>query len=317
MLDAFRRMVNLTEYKLEWRDLQVTKDTCAFLCRPYSNHLSGLCKLVLHAQLPQFYDLLSRSMFKFPALQELELYFEYNSPSTGVPTAFDITRTLAVNEAILSNTIAPFIASLRSSLSSLMVSSSAECNHSQLFSSLISDPFPRLRNLSVRIPFNTDRFSDTGSLVYFLQLHASTLLHVELRPTGNGETAPMSWEFGAWSTMNKACLRPSATMAFACLESLTIPVLDIHEAFHLVQMSSDRLRKLCLLGRFLDEDNVKELVDIFTSRGGGSLRSLSINTKTLTPRLIDILAVGLPALWALSLVLEQYKEVGLIFVLCF
>jgi hypothetical protein len=62
-------------------------------------------------------------------------------------------------------------------------------------------------------------------------------------------------------------------------------------ALQLVRRSSDTLRKLCLLGRFLDEDEVKEVVDIFA-------------------RLIDILAAGLPALRALSLVLEQYNEVS-------
>jgi hypothetical protein len=311
MLKAFRRMVNLTEYKLEWRDLPVTKDTRAFLhSRPDSNHLSGLCKLVLHAQLPKLRELLPSLMYKFSGLQELELYFEYNTPSPlGAPTSFEIMRTLTLNQTILHQTIAPFIASLGPSLSTLAISSSAECNHAHLFNSPMLEALHRLRSLSVCIPFDSGHLSDTTGLIHLLQAHAGMLLHVEFRPAEIGETAPTNKDLEAWSILNKACLQPSAMMTFTCLESLTIPVSDILAASQLVRRSVDTLRNLCLLGKFLDEDEVKEFVDIFPNRGG-KLNSLSVNIKSLTPGLMDILATGLPALRALGLVLRKHDGVG-------
>jgi hypothetical protein len=212
MLKAFRRMVNLTEYELEWRDLPVTQDTRAFLYGiPHSNHLSGLRKLVLHGQLVKLHQLLPSCMYKFSSLQELELHFEYDTPTMfGAPSSFDITRSINRDQAILHQTVAPFIASLGPSLSALTISSSVECNHAYLFNSSISEAGHCLRRLSLCISYDTGRLSDTAGLVRLLRAHAGTLLHVEFREAGGREMAPTSRELEAWSILNRACLDPSA-----------------------------------------------------------------------------------------------------------
>ncbi|KAF8229265.1 hypothetical protein L208DRAFT_1402514 [Tricholoma matsutake] len=302
MLEAFTRMTNLTEYHFEWCDLTLNTTTRSFLPDNTAT-LSSLRKLVLHAQLPQFRYLLSQFMPALSGLQDLRLYFDYNPLSTAVPTPAEITRTLDLNHSILTNTIAPFVASLRPSLSSLTITSSANCDHSYLFNSLGTDPFPCLRALAVRIPFDNDHLSDTEGLVRLLHMHAPTLLHVELRPSGSGETALENG--GPWSHMSRACLSRTFPKTFTSLESLTIPVLGLQFTLGLVKRSADTLKTLCLLGKLLEEDEVREVVKVFNDVNGGRLRRLDVCVKRLTPDLLGLLSAGLPALWALGLVLDK------------
>jgi hypothetical protein len=102
-------------------------------------------------------------------------------------------------------------------------------------------------------------------------------------------------------------------MTFTGLESLTIPVSHVLAASELVRRSADTLESLCLLGNFLDEDEVKEVVSIFKDQKGSKLKSLSINIGSLTPGLMDTLATGLPAIRSLSLVLRKHDGVSPIF----
>jgi hypothetical protein len=308
MLAAFQHMTNLTEYDFEWRDLSLNTTTRSFLPDNPAT-LSSLRKLVLHAQLPQFKDLLSQFMLKFSGLQDLEFYLDYSPPSiTAVPTPFEIAQTLVLNQTILTTTIAPFITSLRPSLSSLTIASSANVDHSYLFNSLGSDPFSHLRTLAIRIPFDNDHLSNTEGLVRLLQMHAGTLLHVELRPTGIGEIALD--DGGPWSYMCRACVSATFRMAFTNLESLTIPVRELRFTLQLVKRSADTLKSLCLLGRLLEEHEVREVVKVFNDVNGGRLKRLDICVKSLTPALIGLLAAGLPALWALGLVLDKESNVS-------
>ena len=308
MLNAFRCMDNLTEYKLAWCDLPVMIDPSAFLCRPDCNHLSSLRRLVLHAQLPQFHELLSRLTFRFSGLQELELSFEYNVPSTsGAPTALDIRHTLADNQTILSQTGTIHI------ISSLFVIFSLDHLLCGVRSFLSVQHF-ELRSISPFTPLLCAPPFRCGSIVQhrWPRSFSTGPYHLEIRTAGSGEVTPISKELGGWANLIKGCLCPSAFMAFANLESLTIPILDVCEALELIHRSSVTLKKLCLLGRFLNEQELEVIINLFACRGGGQLESLSIKTEHLTPRLIDMLAGGLPALWALSLVLEPHEGVSLI-----
>jgi hypothetical protein len=99
-------------------------------------------------------------------------------------------------------------------------------------------------------------------------------------------------------------------MAFANLESLTIPILDVRITLELVKRSADTLKSLCLLGKLLDEDELREVINVFDNVNGGRLRRLVICVSCLTPGLIGLLAAGLPALLSLALVLNKGHTVS-------
>jgi hypothetical protein len=243
-------------------------------------------------------------MLQLSGLQDLELYFDYTPPSTTtVATPSDIAQASILKDTILTTIIAPFIASLRPSLSSLTITSAVDGDHSCLFNSLGPDPFPHLHAFAIRIPFDNDHLCDTDGLMRLLQINAGTLLHVELRPTGSGEIALE--DGGPWSRMSQASLSPTFLMTFTHLESLTIPVQDLQSTLKLIKRSAGTVKSLCLLGKLLREDEVREVVKLFNKTYGGKLKKLDICVQGLKPGILGLLAAGLPALRALGLVLEK------------
>ena len=308
MVAAFQGMTNLIEYDFEWRDLPLNPATRSFIPSNSATLLS-LQKLVLHAQLPQFKDIFSQFMLKLPNLQDLDLYFDYTPPfTTAVATPSEITHDFILKDAILTTVIAPFITSLRPSLSSLTISSSAAGDHSCLFNSLGQDSFPHLHVLAVRIPFDNDHLSDTEGLVRLLQTNAATLLHIELWPGGNGEITLEKG--GPWSRLSQVCRSLTFLMVFTNLESLTVPVHELQFTLSLVKRSANTLNSLCLLGKLLTEDEVREVIQVFNEVNGGKLKKLDICVKNLTPATVGLLAAGLPALWALGLILDKDFKVS-------
>jgi hypothetical protein len=220
-----------------------------------------------------------------------------------VATLFEITQASILKDTILTTIIAPFIASLRPSLSSLTITSAVDGDHSCLFNSLGPDPLPHLHALAIRIPFDNDHLCDTDGLMRLLQFNAGTLLHVELRPTGSGEIALE--DGGPWSRMSQACLSPTFLMTFTRLESLTIPVQELRSTLKLVKRSAGTVKSLCLLGKLLREDEVRERVKVFNKAYGDKLKKLNICVQRWTPGILGLLAAGLPALRALGSVLEK------------
>jgi hypothetical protein len=92
------------------------------------------------------------------------------------------------------------------------------------------------------------------------------------------------------------------------LESLTIPLLDQRMSLSLVERAVATLMSLYLLHRFLDLNEVAEILDIFTVVNRTSqLTRLPLEVKTITPQLLNLLSVGLPVLLSLTSVIEDER----------
>lgn len=78
---AIGHMVNVTQYKFEWGDIVLDGNTQPLLLATRRAFDTSLAKLVLHARVSQFEDLLS--IMTFRSLEELELHFDFDPKGVG------------------------------------------------------------------------------------------------------------------------------------------------------------------------------------------------------------------------------------------
>lgn len=283
---AFSLMVNVKEFVVEWRDLPLSHDAKALLTSSRTAFNSSLCKLVLHASISRLGIILT--IMKFDSLQELEIQFDFDAPEA---------RLRKRNEAILAKTIAPFISDLGPSLRFLMISSSADADLVHFFQNL--GPLPVLRSLSIRVSFEKKYLSDPAGINEILRSHAFKLLNVEIVPTRTSN----SYLDVTWPALIRTFI--SDTTWLANVESLTIASLNYVSTLSLLGRVANTLTKLRLVQHYMTHDEIAQLLPLFRNRTF-DLKYLSIEVKVITPALISLLANGLPGLFSLTLVFEDY-----------
>ncbi|KAF9467581.1 hypothetical protein BDZ94DRAFT_1318558 [Collybia nuda] len=299
MIKAISGMVNVMEYDFEWRDLPMNEDTQIFLMAARNTFATGLCKLVLSAQISKLVQLLT--MTDFERLEEIEFSFEYTPlEASGGTTPKYILLAENLDRDLLAVQVASFINRLSSSLRCLTISSLAQCDHSPFFQCLTF--LPALRYLAIRMAFDMGHLMNPAGFFRFLITQASTLFTLELRPDRPPSKNHMLAQYR--QDLVEVVLR-------ANLESLTIPSFDQQIAVSLIDKSIASLTSLSLLHRFLNVTEVAEIVNMFSTAGRAhNLIRLSLEVKSMSPRLMNVLSVGLPALASLTLVIEDESHFG-------
>ncbi|KAF5376522.1 hypothetical protein D9615_008674 [Tricholomella constricta] len=255
MISAVRHMANVTEYEFEWRDLPPNETTLRFLESTHAAFSTNLSKLVLHAQISRFEQILS--VTEISGLTDLEFHFDFDPLATA-----DIG---VKNEGTLINSIAPFVNRLRSSLRSLTITSSAKGDHSSFFHSL--GPLPALRFLALRVSFSEEHLTDPSTIGHLLNLHKSSLTSIELRPTHDGERNHRSQAaLKAWLAISSVCMTNPGCLGN--LESFTFPAIDHMTTLSMIHHTSTSLTSLCLLGVYLEYCAVENVIGLLGSRPG-------------------------------------------------
>ncbi|KAF7290703.1 hypothetical protein MIND_01310900 [Mycena indigotica] len=145
MTEAMQLMTGVIDYTFEWRDLSLTRES-ACLLKVGRATFGNLRRLSFFAQMKNY----GRFMvdIDFPALEELQVSFDYDADNT----------CIAVNAYILQSLVAPFVNTHARSLNILRVSSLANDDLAPLFRTLVL--FPRLLVLGVELPFDNTHLAD-------------------------------------------------------------------------------------------------------------------------------------------------------------
>jgi hypothetical protein len=291
---AIMEMVNVTEYSLDWRSLPLNEGTLSFFAATQKAFSSNLRKLELSANVAQFDDILM--VTNFSGVEELVIGFLHDN---------QVATAASENERIFVKRVAPFINSFGPSIRSLSIVSWAKGSHSKFFGAL--GPFSNLQFLSVEIQFGEHQIEDASGLFHFLHAHISVLRTLELcsnrlyrrwaDPYGMGGSSK-----DQWLRLSKQYF-PGIAL-HANLDSLTITSLDHRLALSLINGSIASLTRLGLSGRYLEVNEVAEIVGLFEHRPF-QLQNLSLDIITITPHLLDTLANGLPRLASLALIIKD------------
>ncbi|TFK38395.1 hypothetical protein BDQ12DRAFT_605859 [Crucibulum laeve] len=298
MVNAITGMAGVTEYHFEWRDLPLNNDTRMFLTLSVTVFRINLHSLVLSAQISKFEHLLKNT--SFPYLEELNLHFDY-APCIA---SQDGHESINKEEDILLHAVIPFINSHKTYLHSLKISSAASADLSSFFLAL--GTFPSLRRYAVQLNFDQAHLSVPTSLTQTLTAHASTLLHVQLKPYGFDVTSPPLPLQRTMSELWKPVLNNPRSLTN--LESLTMPSCNQRDMLILLRRNSNTLSHLCLLGRFLGYQDVVDVVDVFSHRPY-ALKHLHVEIDVLGKQVIGLLARRLPGLKTLILVFNRLMDV--------
>ncbi|CAA7266759.1 unnamed protein product [Cyclocybe aegerita] len=309
LINAVQGMKNVTELHFEWRDLPLNKDTRIFLTSTRKAFSSCLRKLVLQAQISKFKELLARADYE--NLDELDFHFDYSPTwrrkSADGQEAKEGTAEEDPDAGDLIQTVLPFISHWKARLRSLVITSFSSLDLSEFLSGLPS--MPTLRHFGVNISLNKSHLSDPSGLINILTTHSSSLLHVSIKPglPANCEQynkvhvqRQMKCD---WAAIHDLLL--SSPQCLVGLESLEIPSICPRATLPLVRRSCDTLMRLALTGYYLSEEEVTEVINVFSHRAF-ELQRLHLEVKLLVTSLFHLLATRLPNLYSLVLVYEQH-----------
>ena len=296
MNTAIRGMSQLIELQFEWRDLPLTKDTQVFLTETRSAFDKNLRKLVLHAQIPKFKELLL--ITNFACLEELDFHFDYQT------SALNTFESKSQERSHLLDTILPFINHRRTDLRSLVISSSSTVDLTKFFVALPT--MPCLRQLGVNINFDLDHLSDPSGLIRILKTHSHTLLHVQLTTvtsiTVYDRNLILQQKQAAWAPVNKRLVAEPSCLTG--LYSLELPFTSLEDTLPLIKRSFDTLTSLCLTDHFLSPQEATSIIGLFHSRPFEVLH-IHLEVEELQGSFIRLLACRLPNLSSLVLVYRQ------------
>ncbi|KAJ3511051.1 hypothetical protein NLJ89_g4322 [Agrocybe chaxingu] len=309
LINAVQGMKNVTELHFEWRDLPLNKDTRIFLTSTRKAFSSSLRKLVLQAQISKFKELLA--IADYENLDDLDFHFDY-SP-TGCRKSADGqeqkegTSEEDTDARDLIQTVLPFVSHRKARLRSLVITSFSSLDLSEFLSGLPS--MPALRRFGVNISLNKSQLSNPSGLINILTTHSSSLLYVSIKsglPANCEQYNKVHVQRQMkcdWVAIHNLLL--SSPQCLAGLESLEIPCICPRATLPLVQRSSDTLTRLTLTGYYLSEEEVTEVINIFSHRAF-ELQHLHLEVNLLVSSLFHLLAMRLPNLYSLVLVYEQH-----------
>lgn len=277
ILKVTHQLVNVRELYIDLWNLPPFYDLQPLLSSFWSSFGPKLYTLSLSGNLEDFRSLIVSN----PTLDNLrELRVELTDPSPLYP----------ISRATLVDVLVPFINSLAPHLLSLRLWSWASFDLSSFFSQLA--PFPGLKALNVRTPFNT-AFGDASGLKGLICDSSSTLQRVDLRLNPAGLTVDPSSEepLSRWLL---ECM--SDERFFSKLQALDIYPTNMAAGMEFlldcIRRTSTNLVELVVRDRYLQHGEIKTVVDVASSCR--NLTYLRMNIRRLDVAFTDCLALKLP-----------------------
>ena len=271
------RFVNVRELYIDLLDPSPLYDLPPLYSSFWSAFGPKLYTLTLSGTLEDFRTLI-HSNPPLDALQELRVEFARSS-----------LDGMDADRAILMNILLPFINNLAPHLLSLRLWSWASLDLSSFFLQLA--PFPGLKTLNVRTPFN-QAFRDASGLKDLICNSSGTLRRVNLRLNPTGSVDPSIEEpLSRWLL---ECI--SDERFLSQLQGLdiypTTMVAGMEFLLRCIQRTSKDLVELTLRDRYLQGREVNAVIDAASSCS--NLTYLKMNIRTLDVAVMDLLAFKLP-----------------------
>ncbi|KAK7045643.1 hypothetical protein VNI00_007476 [Paramarasmius palmivorus] len=170
---------------------------------------------------------------------------------------------------------------------------------SPFFSSL--EELPLLEDLSLSIPVSSPHLGDADAFIDFFEL-TPNLRSLSIRATelsGRG-LAPIDTNLCEWMNETFSAIR---LRRLTSLE-IGLNLIPIETALICVRKFAGTLTSLTLTGRHLSLYEVEQVTDAFAEYRHAS-KSLRIGSVTLTPQVLDLLAIKLPLLSKLELLIRE------------
>ena len=280
ILNITSKLVNVRELYVDLWHLPPHYDLQPLFSSFWSSFGPKLYTLSLSGSLEDFRTLINSNPI-LGKLRELRVEFTHSS--------IDAIQ-IEASRAILVDDLLPFINSLAPYLLSLRLWSWASFDLSAFFSQLA--PFPGLKALNVRTPFNT-AFGDASGLKGLICDSSDTLQRVDLRLNPAGLTVDPSSE------------EPLSRWLLECISDerffSKLHILDIYPTnmaagmeflLGCIHRTSTNLVELIVRDRYLQDREVKTLIDAASSCR--NLTYLKMNIRKLDVALTDRLALKLP-----------------------
>jgi len=281
ILKITNKLVNVRELFIDLWNIPPLYDLQPLFSSFWSSFGPKLHTLSLSGILEDFRTLINSNP-NLDSLQELRVEFTLS---------YIDSWKIEASRAILVDFLLPFINSLAPQLLSLRLWSWATFDLSTFFSQLA--PFPRLKALNVRTPFNT-AFGDASGLKGLICDSSSTLQRVDLRLNPAGLTVDPSTE------------EPLIQWLLECISDerffSKLQVLDIYPTnmaagmeflLGCIQRTSTNLVELIVRDRYLQDQEVKSVIDA-AATSCLNLTSLRMNIRRLDVAFTDSLASKLP-----------------------
>ena len=290
------KLVNVRELYIDLRNLPPLYDLQPLFSSFWSSFGPKLHTLSVSGILEDFCTLINSNPI-LGTLRELRVEFTDSSPFA----RYAVQRE--ANGAILLTVLLPFVNSLAPHLLSLRLWSWASLDLSIFFSQLA--PFPGLKALNVRTPFNT-AFGDASGLKGLICDSSSTLQRVELRlnPTGLAVDPSTEEPLNRWLL---ECI--SDERFFSKLQVLDIYPTNMAAGMEFligcIQRTSTNLVELIVRDRYLQDPEMRIIIDAASSCR--NLTSLRMNIRRLDVAFTDCLALKLPGINRLWLSIGDYS----------
>ena len=302
ILKITNKLVNVRELYIDLWNLPPLYDLQPLFSSFWSSFGPKLYTLSLSGILEDFRTLINSNPI-LGGLQELRVEFTLD---------YIDALQIEASRAILVEVLLPFINSLAPHLLSLRLWSWATFDLSTFFSQLA--PFPGLKALNVRTPFNK-AFGDASGLKDLICDSSSTLKRVDLRLNPAGLTVDPSTE------------EPLSRWLLECISDerffSKLQVLDIYPTnmaagmeflLGCIQRTSANLVELIVRDRYLQDREIKTVIDAASSCP--NLTCLRMNIRRLDVAFTDSLALKLPRINRLWLSIGENSNVPNYLIVC-
>ncbi|RDB16731.1 hypothetical protein Hypma_002431 [Hypsizygus marmoreus] len=284
MTDTVTHLTQVTEYTIEWdwKSELTAEEFLPFLTAAWATFGVNLRKLEVAAS---FSTVL---VFLHDAGNPKNLQnFRAHLNNTAGPENPDLAQ------------LAIFINQTSSTLRQLSIVSDCDEMHlASLFSSL--GTFAQLQSLEISAPLDMCGLSDPSSVTGLLEGHAHVLKHVDLSYQGmiRGAGLPVKQAFAEWMVGNVANRHILANLESLVLLAPTESArLDVTMTY--IERSAHTMTSLSLTGDHLRYEEVATLISALSPHR--VMKSLSLCTKSLSSRLIELFAQEMPYLDTLNL----------------
>ena len=290
ILCALNAMDNIKEYSIEWNEESRYHPELYKACfSPMSQKWSKqLVKLSIKVP-PQFLKALAS--IRLANLETFEYHF-----CTGQMSCQDISE--------MHNGFLVFVNNLKDSLECLSFVSthtSLCLDITQIYKSL--GPFPKLRSISLSIPFDGGHLSDPLVFVQFLEKHRSTLKDISvLTSRCTVHSLPTDPESINWIQKILTSVHnpfPRLRSLALAMRPLRAPLVNVS---NFLEMHASTLDSLTLAERALDYREFERLLRTTSGPFGlEGLRHLRLKLNTFCPTILFYLASKMPGLTSLDI----------------
>ncbi|KAF8647188.1 hypothetical protein AX16_006860 [Volvariella volvacea WC 439] len=319
LLEVLGRLPNVTDYHIMWCGLPpVFTSPVPFLTAALQ---SNLRKLSLEISLENI-EILLGPAFSTPKLEELDLMVRVD----GIRSTFQ-------QEWIMLDHLGPAINCLNPSLRSLSIQAWEPLDLSPLFHSIRRMPF--LTSLSISIPTEEPHLGDPAGLSGFLNLHSGTLQELALKCTHYGGIGPRMECSSSLEDWISEVLR-NVSLDYLTKLDISSSMFPVESSLLCLDKLGGSLSTLSMTGRYRTQRDIEQVLRVLTNQRSGvdgskpgsaspsspvtasaptptswpgcdRLKMLRLGPVTLTPDLMDTLAVMLPGLVKLELFVKDVE----------